>query len=112
MNIKTNQQKETMTNSTVKWHGNNKYNMNCKIEDLKKMNFICSSYNNDLAPSYMNKKENIQVFFIDLNDDEMKHESLNYKFSVMKLDEHREYTKTIGTTNSFNEMVEMVKTNQ
>ena len=30
----------------------------------------------------------------------------------MKLDEHREYEKTIGTTNSFDEMVKMVKSNQ
>ena len=46
----------------VKWH-NEDYNLNCNIEDLEKLGFTCSSYNNDLAPSYMNKKENIQIFF-------------------------------------------------
>tara|TARA_R110000772_G_scaffold200818_1_gene311279 strand:- start:248 stop:553 length:306 start_codon:yes stop_codon:yes gene_type:complete len=101
-----------MKNSTVKWHGNDKYNMNCNIEDLEKQGFVCSSYNNDLAPSYMNKKENIQIFFIDLNDDEMKHESLNYKFSILKLNEHGEYDKSIATTNSFNNMLKIVKSHE
>ena len=98
-----------MKNSVVTWHGYENYNMNCNIEDLKKKGFECSSYNNDLAPSYTNKKGNIQVFFIDLNSDEMKAEKMTYKFSVMKLDEHGEYSETIGTTNSFEEMLKMVK---
>ena len=36
-------------------------------------------------------------------------EKMTYKFSVMKLDEHGEYSETIGTTNSFEEMLKMVK---
>ena len=48
-----------MKNSIVNWHGYENYNMNCNIEDLKKRGFECSSYNNDLAPSYTNKKGNI-----------------------------------------------------
>ena len=47
----------------------------------------------------MNKKENIQIFFIDPNHSDIINEKIDYKFSVMKLDEHREYEKTIGTTN-------------
>ena len=39
----------------------------------------------------------------------MKAEKMTYKFSVMKLDEHGEYSETIGTTNSFEEMLKMVK---
>ena len=101
-----------MKNSVINWHGYENYNMNCNIEDLKKRGFECSSYNNDLAPSYTNKKGNIQVFFIDLNSDEMKAEKMTYKFSVMKLDEHGEYSETIGTTNSFEEMLKMVKDNE
>ncbi len=101
-----------MKNSVVTWHGYENYNMNCNIEDLKKRGFECSSYNNDLAPSYTNKKGNVQVFFIDLNSDEMKAEKMTYKFSVMKLDEHGEYSETIGTTNSFEEMLKMVKDNE
>jgi hypothetical protein len=100
-----------MKNTTVKWH-NEDYNLNCSIEDLEKLGFTCSSYNNDLAPSYMNKKENIQIFFLDPNHNDIINEKIDYKFSVMKLDEHREYEKTIGTTNSFDEMVKMVKSNQ
>jgi len=96
----------------VKWHGYDNYNMNCNIEDLKKLGFICSSWHNDLAPSYYNKKENIQIFFFDLESDEMKAESTKYKFSLMKLDEHKEYSLDIGQTNSFNEMLEMVKINE
>ena len=94
-----------MKNSVVNWHGYENYNMNCNIEDLKKRGFEFSSYNNDLAPSYTNKKGNIQVFFIDLDSDEMKAEKMTYKFSVMKLDEHGEYSETIGTTNSFEKML-------
>ena len=98
-----------MKNSVVNWHGYENYNMNCNIEDLKKRGFECSSYNNDLAPSYTNKKGNIQVFFFDLDSKEMKAESIKYKFSLMKLDEHGEYSEDIGTTNSFEEMLTMVK---
>ena len=76
-----------MKKSKVKWHGQDNYNMNCDIEELEKLGFVCSSYNNDLAPSYMNKKENIQIFFFDLESDEMKAESKEYKYSLMKLDE-------------------------
>ena len=101
-----------MKNSVVTWHGYENYNMNCNVEDLKKRGFECSSYNNDLAPSYTNKKGNVQVFFIDLNSDEMKAEKMTYKFSVMKLDEHGEYSETIGTTNSFEEMLKMVYDNE
>ena len=101
-----------MKQSKVKFVWNNNYNMNCDIDELNKLGFINSTYNNDLAPSYMNKKENIQVFFLDLEDPSVKNEKIDYKFSIMKLDEHGEYSKTIGTTNSFDEMVEMVKTNQ
>ena len=97
-----------MKNSVVNWHGYENYNMNCNIEDLKKRGFECSSYNNDLAPSYTNKKGNVQVFFFDLDSKEMKAESIKYKFSLMKLDEHGEYSEDIGTTNSFEEMLTMV----
>ena len=98
--------------TTEKWHGYDNYNMNCDTKELDKLGFVCSSYNNDLAPSYMNKKENIQIFFFDLESDEMKAESIEYKFSLMKLDEHGEYSSDIGQTNSFDEMLEMVKNNE
>jgi len=100
-----------MTNTKVKWF-NEDYDLGCNIKDLEKLGFSNSSYHNDLGPSYMNKKENIQVFFLDLEDPSIKNEKIDYKFSIMKLDEHGEYSKTIGTTNSFDEMVEMVKKNQ
>ena len=101
-----------MKESKVNWHGQDNYNMNCDIEELEKLGFICSSYNNDLAPSYMNKKENIQIFFFDLESDEMKAEERNFKYSLMKLDEHGEYSNDIGQTNSFDEMIELVKKNE
>ena len=100
-----------MTNTKVKWF-NEDYDLGCNIKDLEKLGFSNSSYHNDLGPSYMNKKENIQVFFLDLEDPSIKNEKIDYKFSIMKLDENGEYSKTIGTTNSFDEMVEMVKKNQ
>ena len=101
-----------MKNSVVNWHGYENYNMNCNIEDLKKRGFECSSWNNDLAPSYTNKKGNIQIFFFDLDSDEMKAESMKHKFSLMKLDEHGEYSSDIGRTNSFEEMLKMVEGNE
>ena len=101
-----------MKNSIVNWHGYENYNMNCSIEDLEKKGFECSSWNNDLAPSYTNKKGNIQIFFFDLDSDEMKAESMKYKFSLMKLDEHGEYSSDIGRTNSFEEMLKMVEGNE
>ena len=100
-----------MKNTIVKWH-NEDYDLGCNIEDLKKLGFTNSSYHNDLAPSYMNKKENIQIFFLDPNHLDIHAEGIDYKFSVMKLNEYSEYDRTIETTNSFDEMVEMVKSNQ
>lgn len=99
-------------NTLVKWHGKDDYNMNCNIKDLEEKGFVCSSYNNDLAPSYMNKKENIQVFFFDLESEEMKNENIKYKFSIMKIDEHREFEIDLGQTNSFDEMLSIVKNNE
>ena len=101
-----------MKTDKVEWHGYKDYNMNCTFKDLEKHGFKCSSWNNDLAPSYMNKKENIQVFFFDLESEEMKKESINYKFSIMKLDEHREFSIDLGQTNSFDDMVLIVKNNE
>tara|TARA_Y100000114_G_scaffold148845_1_gene162361 strand:- start:726 stop:986 length:261 start_codon:yes stop_codon:yes gene_type:complete len=83
--------------------------MNCDIKDLTKLGFVNSTYNNDLAPSYKNKKGNIQIFFFDLEDESIKIESIDYKYSIVKLNKHGEYLKDIGLTNSFDEMVELVR---
>ena len=98
-----------MQTDKIKWHGYDNYNLNCTFKDLEENGFVNSSYHNDLAPSYMNKKKNIQVFFIDVESDEMKAESLNYKFSIMALDEHGEYEKSIATTSDFDSMLKIVK---
>lgn len=98
-----------MKQSKVKFVWNNNYNMNCDIEQLTKLGFVNSTYNNDLAPSYINKKGNVQVFFFDLEDESIKNENIDYKYSIMKLDEHGEYLKDIGLTNSFDEMVKLVR---
>jgi len=98
-----------MKQSRVKFVWNDNYNMNCDIEELAKLGFVNSTYNNDLAPSYINKKGNVQVFFFDLEDESIKNESIDYKYSILKLDEHGEYLKDIGLTNSFDEMVKLVR---
>ena len=98
-----------MKQSRVKFVWNDNYNMNCDIKELTKLGFVNSTYNNDLAPSYINKKGNVQVFFFDLEDESIKNESIDYKYSIMKLDEHGEYLKDIGLTNSFDEMVKLVR---
>lgn len=101
-----------MKQSRVKFVWNDNYNMNCDINELTKLGFINSTYNNDLAPSYTNKKGNIQVFFFDLEDESIKNEGINHKYSIMKLDDNEEYLEDIGTTNSFDEMVNLVKSSQ
>ena len=98
-----------MKQSRVKFVWNDNYNMNCDIEELTKLGFVNSTYNNDLAPSYINKKGNVQVFFFDLEDESIKNESIDYKYSILKLDKHGEYLKDIGLTNSFDEMVKLVR---
>jgi hypothetical protein len=98
-----------MKQSRVKFVWNDNYNMNCDIKELTKLGFVNSTYNNDLAPSYINKKGNVQVFFFDLEDESIKNESIDYKYSILKLDEHGEYLKDIGLTNSFDEMVKLVR---
>jgi len=100
-----------MTNTKVKWH-NEDYDLGCDVSKLNELGFNNSSYHNDLAPSYMNKKENIQIFFLDPNHSDIINEGIDYKFSVMKLNEQSEYDRTIGTTNSFDKMVEMVKSHE
>ncbi len=101
-----------MENTIVKFAFNDNYNMNCNVEELTKLGFQNSTYSNDLAPSYKNQKGNIQVFFFDLEDKSIKHEGIDYKYSISKLDEHGEYLTDIGLTNSFDEMVKLVKENE
>lgn len=98
-----------MKQSIVKFVWNDNYNMNCDINELKKLGFINSTYNNDLAPSYTNKKGNIQVFFFDLDDESIKNEGITHKYSILKLDDNGEYLEDVGIANSFNEMVSLVK---
>ena len=101
-----------MKESIVKFAFNDNYNMNCDIDELTKLGFQNSSYHNDLAPSYTNSKGNIQVFFFDLEDESIKNEGIEYKYSILKLDEHGEYLDDIGQVNTFDEMVKLVKKNE
>ena len=98
-----------MKQSRVKFAFNDNYNMNCDIDELKKLGFQNTSYHNDLAPSYTNSKGNIQVYFFDLEDESIKNEGIEYKYSILKLDEHGEYLDDIGQVNTFDEMVKLVK---
>ena len=45
-----------MKQSRIKFVWNDNYNMNCDINELEKLGFINTTYHNDLAPSYTNKK--------------------------------------------------------
>ena len=101
-----------MKQSRVKFAFNDNYNMNCDIDELKKLGFHNTSYHNDLAPSYTNSKGNIQVYFFDLEDESIKNEGIEYKYSILKLDEHGEYLDDIGQVNTFDEMVKLVKENE
>ena len=101
-----------MKESRIKFVWNDNYNMNCDIKELEKLGFVNTTYNNDLAPSYTNKKGNIQIFFFDLEDENIKAEKIDYKYSILKLDKNGEYLKDVGLTNSFDEMVRLVKDSQ
>ena len=54
-----------MKQSRIKFGSNDNYNMNCDVDELKNLGFVNSTYHHNTAPSYMNKKGNIQVFFFD-----------------------------------------------
>ena len=101
-----------MKQSRVKFAFNDNYNMNCDIDELKKLGFQNSSYHNDLAPSYTNSKGNIQVYFFDLEDESIKNEGIEYKYSILKLDEHGEYLDDIGQVYTFDEMIKLLKENE
>tara|TARA_R100001510_G_C7616732_1_gene178683 strand:+ start:773 stop:1102 length:330 start_codon:yes stop_codon:yes gene_type:complete len=104
-----------MENSLVTWHNDKKYNLNCNIDNLIENGFQDSCYVNDLAPSYTNEKGNIKVWFIDLDSAEMKSEGdLKYKFMIEKFPDEIEAeegleVEVIGETNSFEEMLQIVK---
>ena len=78
-----------MTNTKVKWHNTNNYDLGCDIKDLEKLGFVNSSYHHDLAPSY-ELENKLKIFFIDTSTDEMKAESQNCKFVINKLNKNDE----------------------
>lgn len=94
-----------METTKIRWLGNNNYNLNCNIKELEKLGYWNSSYTNDVAPSYLSKDGKVQIFFFDLKDEGIKAEKINYKFSVLKLDENTEYESDIGVFNNFENMM-------
>ena len=101
-----------MKQSRVKFAFNDNYNMNCDIDELKKLGFQNSSYHHDLAPSYTNSKGNIQIYFFDLEDESIKNEGIECKYSILKLDEHGEYLDDVGQVDTFEEMIKLVKASE
>lgn len=98
-----------METSKVNWLGNKNYNMNCKIEDLEKLGFWNSSYHHDLAPSYISKCGRYQIYFLDPNDEGIENEKIEYKFSLLKLDENTEYDYSIGQYQTFDEVLNQIE---
>tara|TARA_R100001509_G_scaffold52254_1_gene28730 strand:+ start:146 stop:481 length:336 start_codon:yes stop_codon:yes gene_type:complete len=99
---------ETMTNTKIKWHNTNNYDLGCDIKDLEKLGFVNSSYHHDLAPSYEIKNK-LKIFFIDTSTDEMKSESQNCKFVINKIINKDDDLKHIYSTNNFDEVLRLVK---
>ena len=96
-----------MTNTKVKWHNTNDYDLGCNIKDLEKLGFVNSSYHHDLAPSY-EIKNRLKIFFIDTSTDEMKAESQNCKFVINNVNQEDELKHIYSTTN-FDEVLRLFK---
>jgi hypothetical protein len=96
-----------MTNTKVKWHNTNAYDLGCDIKDLEKLGFVNSSYHNDLAPSYEIENK-LKIFFIDTSIDEMKTESQKCKFVINKIINKNDELKHIYSTNDFKEVLRIV----
>ena len=94
--------------SKVKFNDNDSYNMNCDIDELVKLGFKNSTYRHDVAPSYTNKKGNIQIFFFDLDDEGIKAEGITNKYTVQRCNAEGEYID-VGVANEFNDMLKLVK---
>jgi len=97
-----------MTNTKIKWHNSNDYDLGCDIKDLEKLGFVNSSYHHDLAPSYEIENK-LKIFFIDTSTDEMKAESQNCKFVINKIINKDDDLKHIYSTNNFDEVLRLVK---
>tara|TARA_R100000234_G_scaffold108000_1_gene79275 strand:+ start:334 stop:645 length:312 start_codon:yes stop_codon:yes gene_type:complete len=97
-----------MTNTKIKWHNTNDYDLGCDIKKLKEMGFVNSSYHHDLAPSYEIENK-LKIFFIDTSKDEMKAESQNCKFVINKIINKDDDLKHIYSTNNFDEVLRLVK---
>jgi len=97
------QQKETMTNTIVKWF-NEDYNLGCDVSKLEELGFTNSSWKDDIAPSYSSDK--MQIFFLNRNTfDEHKSRS---KFSVNKILDD-ESIETIYETDYFYKVLQLAK---
>jgi len=112
-----------MKQSKIKFNDNDSYNMNCDIDELVKLGFKNSTYRHDqatslsllkkgllerVAPSYTNKKGNIQIFFFDLDDEGIKAEGITNKYAVQRCNAEGEYID-VGVANEFNDMLKLVK---
>ena len=109
--IKDNREEKQDKTRTTQWLGNKNYKMNCDMEELEKKGFICSSYCHDLAPSYISKNGQFQVFFIDIDDKNMKIEGQDKKFVInrIKTNSNEEVLEHILSTNDYNEMLKTVE---
>jgi len=103
-----------METTKINWLGNKNYNMNCDIEELEKLGFDNCSYHHDLAPSYITKDRKFQVFFIDIESEEMKKEKQDKKFIINRVMTNlgEEVLEHIKSTNSFDDMIETIKSYQ
>ena len=107
VNMTTKTTKET----TMQWLDNKNYNLNCDLKDLDNKGFTNSTYHHDLSPSYISKNGQFQVFFIDIDDKNMKIEGQDKKFVInrIKTNSNEEVLEHILSTNDYNEMLKTTK---
>ena len=95
-----------MKNTIVKWHNNENYNLNCDIEELKKLGYVNSSYHHDLAPSYEIEGK-LKIFLIDIHTEEMIAENQKYKVVINKIINEHDDLEHICSTNFFDKVKEV-----
>jgi hypothetical protein len=96
--------------TSIKWGGNEHYNLKINIDDLIAMGFENSSFHHDLCPSYecqLDDDRIAKLYICDTEDPQSKEENNNIRFTLEIINE-REDTTDIFETNSLFELQQII----
>jgi hypothetical protein len=96
--------------TSIKWGGNEHYNLNINIEALIAMGFENSSFHHDLCPSYecqLDDDRIAKLYICDIEDKQSIEEDNSIRFTLEIIDE-REETIDIFETNSLFELQQII----